>query len=77
MNETAAAKYTALCYPYAWVFRFLWGLFGSTAIILFVLAVAFGDIIFKVIVEDSGTYAGWIEDIKKSNEENATELTFP
>ena len=49
----------------------------STVIILFVFAVAFGDVIFKVIIEDTGTYAGWIEDIKKSNEENKTELSFP
>ena len=77
MNETAAAKYTALCTPYAWLFRFFWGLIGSSIIILSVLAVEFGDVFFKAIIEDNGTYAGWIEDIKVSNEKNLTELTFP
>ena len=77
LNETADAKYTALCWPYAWVIRFVWGFIGSSVLILLVLAAAFGQIIFKAIVEDSGTYAGWVDSIAESNKENDTKLTFP
>ena len=77
MNETADAKYTALCWPEAWVMRFLWGFIGSSILIVVAFAIAFGQIIFKAIVEDSGAYAGWIDSIEESNKENDTELTFP
>ena len=52
LNETAAAKYTALCWEGATYIRFAWGLIGSSIIIFLLFSIAFGDIIFKAIVED-------------------------